>query len=317
MNTNLIKTLSAISILALGLGLGCNGASTSSSKTATSTDDASSSITAINLTVPSYVSTAATAKAWTTAQTGASYAWTISGDGNAKIATGQGTNAITISGFSTTSGTEIETVSLTVTGSSSSDSKTRTATFIVAPPPGTPTITPSITPVETTQQFTLTAYSSSASTSTLAYAWTITNGYVESGMGTDVLSVIAPNTSGTMSVACTVTDTVTGLTSTANKAITVGTNPNPAPNMPTITVDSSISGNGSTSLVCAITPQDGCTYSWACADLTIASGQGTSSVTFASPDPSGLGQIPSTRISITVTNANGSVTAYTDISLTE
>ncbi|HJW34562.1 MAG TPA: right-handed parallel beta-helix repeat-containing protein [Holophagaceae bacterium] len=143
------------------------------------------------------------------AQSGCTYAWTAT---NGTIQGGQGTTAIT---FSAGTGSSLQ-LQCVVTNAAGSATGTQSITVVPAlAPPTTPTITAPSTTIEATS-----GYAASVATqSGCTYAWTITNGTIQSGQGTAALQFKAGVAGTPLQLGCTVGNAAGSVVGT--KSVTV------------------------------------------------------------------------------------------------
>lgn len=215
-----------------------------------------------NISGPNLVCEMATGQVYTTPnQAGSSYNWTVTGG---TIVAGQGTNSITVDWGTAGPGT----VSVTeTTGPGCSLSQTFNVTIDSSP---APVISGSNNICLTHNGNVYTTPNNAGST----FSWSVTNGIIASGQGTNAITVNWPTTGAAGTVSVT-ESSATGCITTVTFAVTV--NPLPAP---------SISGSNSvcelvTGQVYTTPGQAGATYNWTITGGTIMGGQGTNSVTVA------------------------------------
>ncbi|MBL4657321.1 MAG: hypothetical protein JKX73_04920, partial [Flavobacteriales bacterium] len=202
-----------------------------------------------------------TAVTYTTQVGFSSYTWTI---GGGTIASGAGTNSITVDWGVSGGGTVDVTV---VDGAGCSGSLSATQTITINPTP-TPTLTTTSSAVCDSQLAVIYTTESFYST----YSWTVSGGTIASGAGTDSINVDWGNPGGA-TVDLTVTDT-NGCTGSlaSTEVVTINTSPSP-----TLTVTDTLVCENEAGLT--YTTQAGyTTYTWTVTGGTIASGQGTNSI---------------------------------------
>jgi len=207
------------------------------------------------------------------------YTWSVSGG---TIASGQGTNSITVNWGTGPSGT----VDLVI-DSAGCAGNLATENVSIANP--SPTLTVSSTSVCEGQ--TAVTYTTQAGFTT--YTWTVTGGTIASGAGTNSITVNW-GTPGAGTVDLTVVD-ADGCAGSLSPAEAVTINANPSP---TLTVTDTDVCEGETSVI--YTTQSGfTTYTWTVSGGTIAGGAGTNSITVDWGTP-GAG-----TVDLTVVDGNG------------
>src|SRR5205807_3004 len=215
----------------------------------------------------------ASGNASTSVITGATYTWTIT---NGTITSGASTNAINFVAGAAGN------VALGVTVTSNGCSGNATASVPINPlPNATITAPSSVCP------------NSSANASVVAqagatYAWTITNGTINSGQSTNAISFTA-GASGNVTLGITVTNG--SCSGTGSTSITINAVPTP-----TIAAPANVCAN--TSANASVASQAGATYAWTITNGTINSGQGTTAINFTA------GASGNTTLAITVTNGS-------------
>lgn len=271
----------------LALTLACGGSGSGGSNPNTSINVAMPVVTA-----PSHLAIGGAAVAVSTqAQAGCTYAWTVSGDSTAKIASGQGTNAITVTANGTT-GTVLQ-ATVTVQAETGSSSASGSAALTEAVPPAAPQVEPTSVAVinagGTTPGQSL-AITTSGDNGSVTYAWTVNGGTLDSGQGTASVQVTAGTPSsypGDLHLACTVTDTTTGLSATGTQDLNLYDPSAQPPAKPTVTGPITAKG-GATGLVYSTQAQESCTYQWILYQTDqerqyVTAGQGTPQATFTAP----------------------------------
>ncbi|BDU71767.1 hypothetical protein [Mesoterricola silvestris] len=235
------------------------------------------------ITVASKVTAGATGlTASVPAQTGSTYAWTLTGG---TITAGGTTNAITFTaGASGTVG-----LSCVVTNGAGTPSTAGTASSTIYAAPATPTIT--VASKVTAGATGLTASVPAQTGST--YAWTLTGGTVTAGAGTNAITFTA-GASGTVGLSCVVTNGA----GTPSAAGTASSTIYPAPVTPAITVVSKVTA-GAAGLTATATAQAGSTYAWTLTGGTVTFGAGTDTITFTAGASGTVG------LSCVVTNGAG------------
>ncbi len=132
------------------------------------------------------------------------------------------------------------------------------------------------------------------------YSWSITNGTITSGAGTNAIQFTA-GASGTVALTATVTNNGCSSTSNANVAIT----PNP---VSTVTAPAATCAN-STGNAASVPAQAGATYSWSITNGTITSGAGTNAIQFTA------GASGTVALTATVTNNGCSSTSNANVAI--
>ena len=208
------------------------------------------------ITAPAAICSGASASASVAATAGATYNWTIT---NGTITGGSGTAAIT---FTSSSGP----VSLGVTVTSAQGCGASSSTNV--------TVNSNPAPSITSPAAICTGATGSASTGAITgatYAWTITNGTITSGSGTNAITFTS--SSGPVTLGVTVTSN--SCSGTASSTVNVNALPNA-----TITAPAAIcSGASGSASVGAVA---GATYAWTITNGTITGGNGTNAITFTS-----------------------------------
>ena len=227
-----------------------------------------------------------------TSTTGSTYAWTVTGG---TIASGQGTNGITVDWGAAGSG--FITVVETNAGGCSGSLVNLTVTISV---PSTSSISGPITVCENTTgvgySVTLTAGST--------YNWTVTGGTIASGQGTNSI-IVDWGSAGAGNVSVVETNVNGCPGSTVNLAVTIITGPTTS----VITGSASVCEN-SNGEVYSVVATTGSTYQWTITGGSVASGQGTNSITVD------WGAAGSGTVSVVETNANGCAGSPVNLSVT-
>jgi len=219
------------------------------------------SATPQSITAPPSVCANGSASASVPSQAGFTYSWSIT---NGAITSGATSNAITFTAGASGS------VSVSVTTTVSSCSATTNATIPINAPPSP------IISAPATVCANATANASVAAQAGATYAWTITNGTINSGQGTNAINFTA-GTSGT--VVLSMSETLGGCSGSASHSVTI----NPAPAV-------SISGPAS---VCPNTT------------ATLDAGAGFTSYAWSTGATTQTITVPAGTYSVTVTNASG------------
>ena len=235
------------------------------------------------ITVPTPVTTGdAGLKASVPAQSGCTYAWTITGGA---ITVGSGTRLITF-----TAG-PVGTLNLSciVTNAAGTSSTPGIASVTVVAAPVTPVIT---APASATVGATgLVAMAPEQSGCT--FTWAITGGIITAGAGTNQIAFTAVAV-GTLRLTCIATNAAGTHSSTSVKTVAVVV----VPGTPVITVPTPVT-TGDAGLKASVPAQSGCTYAWTIFGGTITAGSGTRLITFTS------GPVGTLNLSCIVTNAAG------------
>ncbi len=215
-------------------------------------------------------------------QAGDSYAWTITGG---TITAGAATNQITF----TAGPSGAVDLGCVVTNAAGTPSPQGTASCAIVAPPATPVIT---VPANVTAGATgLTA--SVPAQAGASYAWTLTGGSITAGGTTNQITFSA-GTSGTIQLACTVTNAA----GTASVPGTASSTIVPAPGTPVLTAPAFVTA-GATGLIASVPPQAGDSYTWTITGGSITAGAATASITFTA------GASGSVQLGCVVTNAAG------------
>jgi hypothetical protein len=143
------------------------------------------------------------------------------------------------------------------------------------------------------------------SQSGVTYSWSITNGSITAGSGTNAITFTAGVT-GLLGLQCRVTRTAGGASSTGSRNVTV-VDP---PTQPTITAQGPVTA-GATGRTASVTAKAGMTYAWTIVGGTITSPGGTAGVTSGGVNriTYTAGAIGSITFTCTENNAAGSVSA--------
>jgi parallel beta-helix repeat protein len=218
---------------------------------------------------------------------GSTYSWSASG--GLTIASGGGTNSVTIN-VGSSGGT------LTVTETNNGCSGTASQTITVKPNPN-----PSITGSPFSQCASTNGVNYSITNNVgSTYSWTATGGLtIASGAATNAISLNIGATGGTINV----TETNNGCSTTVSQAITVKPNPNPAISGGSFTQCASTNG-----VNYSVTNNVGSTYSWtATGGVTITSGAATNAITV---------NIGSTNGTLTLVETNNGCSGTTSQAIT-
>ncbi len=251
--------------------------------TSTVTVQVVAAVTTPVITAPATVSAGATGlTASVPVQAGDSYAWTISGG---TITAGGATNQITF----TAGASGAVTLGCVVTNAAGASSSKASATCTIVGLPTTPVIT---APANVTAGATGLTASVPAQAGD-AYTWTITGGAITAGAGTSQITFSA-GTSGTVQLACVVTNTAGTASSPGSASCTILS----APGTPVITAPANVTA-GATGLTASVPAQAGSTYAWTISGGAITAGAGTIQITFSA------GTSGKVLLTCTVTNAAG------------
>lgn len=238
------------------------------------------------ITAPGTVSPSATGlMASVPSQTGATYAWTISGG---TITAGAATTTAT---FTAGTGTSLTLTCKVTNSAGTAATGNKTVTIAVVP---NATITASATVTAGATGLTASVPVQSGAT----YVWTITGGAITVGSGTNAITYTA-GTAGTATLGCTVT--IAGNAVPGTKTVTVVPTP-------IATITASLVVNASQSgLIATVPAQSGVTYLWTVTGGTITSGSTTNSLTYKA------GTSKSLTLSCKVTNAAGTFVTGTQV----
>ena len=143
------------------------------------------------------------------------------------------------------------------------------------------------------------ANASVASQPGASYAWSITNGTINSGQGTNAIAFTA-GASGNVGLSINVTNACSGSASTSVPI-------NPAPQA-AITAPQNVNAN-STGNAASVASQPGATYAWTISGGTISGGQGTNAITFTA------GNTSTVVLNVTVTSNGCASTGTASISI--
>ncbi len=220
------------------------------------------------------------------AQTGCSYAWTVTG---ATVTAGDGTASLT---FTPAVGGQVG-FSCVVTNAAGTASTAGTATSAIVPPPSQPVV--SAPALVTAGQAGYVASVPVQAGST--YAWTVTGAIIQAGATADTLT-FTPGTSGQVALACVVTNAA-GTVSQAGMA-TLGIVAPPA--TPLVTAPTYVTA-AQAGYAASIPAQAGCTYAWSITGGALIAGQQTATVAFT---PGATGSV---QLACVVTNAAGTASA--------
>ncbi|MFL5730571.1 MAG: gliding motility-associated C-terminal domain-containing protein [Cytophagaceae bacterium] len=236
---------------------------------------------------------------------GNTYAWSV--PAGATIASGQGTNSITVDFAAGASSGNIS-VAQTTTASTCADLTPSTFAVTINPRPVTPAITGTAAICEATNGVVFSVTNTAGNT----YAWSVPTGAtIASGQGTNSITVnfAAGASSGNISVTQTTTASTCADLTPSTFAVTI----NPRPVTPAITGTAAIC-DATTGVVFSVTNTAGSTYAWSVpAGATIASGQGTNSITvdFAAGASSGNISVAQTTTATTCADLTPSTFAVT------
>ncbi len=218
------------------------------------------------------------------AQTGCTYAWTITAGGT--ITAGATTPSIT---FTPAASGTVE-LSCVVTNAAGAPSTAGTASSTIVAAATTPTITVAAYVTANLAGRVASIEAQAGCT----YAWIITAGGTITAGTTTPSITFTPDATGTVALSCVVTNAA-GTPSTAGTASSTIV---AVPSTPTITVAASVTANLA-GRVASIEAQTNCTYEWTLTGGTITTGATTPSITFT-PDATGTA-----ALSCVVTNAAG------------
>jgi len=216
------------------------------------------------------------------AQTGSTYAWTIT---NGTITAGGTTTSITFTAGATGS----VGLSCVVSNSLGSPSAAGLASSAIAAAPTTPVVTAPAYVTASQAGYTASVPAQAGST----YAWTLTNGTITAGATSTSITFTAGAT-GPVGFSCVVTNA-------AGTASTPGTGSSTvvaAPATPTVTAPANVTA-GQAGYTASIAAQAGSTYAWTLTNGTVTAGAGTPSITFT---PGASGNV---GFSCVVSNAAG------------
>jgi hypothetical protein len=240
------------------------------------------------ITVASAVCTASAGNiASVAAVSGNTYVWTIS---NGTITAGSGTSSITY----TAGATGNVSLSVTVTNASGQCSiSSGTYKICIIPLPIAAIIAAPVVCSASTNNIAAVLYAGPGAT----YGWTITGGTITAGSGTPIIKYTA-GSSGSVTLAVTVTNSTGCKASSGSKSITISAYP-----VATITAATAVCAGSSGNTASVASAGSGAHYGWSISNGCITSGSATNSITYTA---SGLGSV---TLSVTVTNASGCSTA--------
>jgi hypothetical protein len=219
------------------------------------------------------------------AQTGATFAWSITGG---TITTGNGTPSITFSAG------PVGTLNLSCVATNSAGTPSSAGSGsvnVISGPVAAVTAPASVTSGQTGYGASVPAQAGST------YAWTITNGAIITGTTSNLITFTAGAT-GTTDLSCVVTNAAgtPSLPGTAACAIV------PPPPVAVISAPSDVTAN-QVGYSASATVQAGCSYAWTVTNGTLTAGNGTSTITFAA---GGAGAV---ALACTITNSAGTASA--------
>jgi len=281
------KTLSLAAFAPLLVfALACGGGGGSTAKSA-------ASVATPVVTAPKYLGIGGAAVTVTTqAQSGCTYAWTLAGDNTARIASGQGTNTITVAANGTT-GTVLQ-ASVTVQVEAGISSASGSVTITEAMPPLAPQIEigSATGQAVASQVLYFSSVETSAPANPVTTAWKVTGGTIASGQGTTSISVTTGTPSsypGFLNIEADVTDSETGLTAKNTlDGFPIFDGSGTLPAVPMLSGPSTAKG-GTTGLVYSTPAQPGHVYLWDVYDginqlpALLVAGANTSRVTITAP----------------------------------
>jgi hypothetical protein len=223
------------------------------------------------------------------AVTGNKYVWTIS---NGTITAGSGTSSITYSAAA--SGNVLLSVSVTnASGQCSISSGTYKVCII--PLPIAAIIASPVVCSSSTANLAGVLYAGPGAT----YTWTISNGTITAGSGTPIIKYTAGST-GTVTLAVTVTNSTGCKASSGNKSITISAYP-----VATITASAAACAGSPGNTASVGSGGTGAHYAWSITGGCITAGSATNSVSYTA------GASGTVTLAVTVTNASGCSTAST------
>ncbi|MBI1183620.1 T9SS type B sorting domain-containing protein, partial [bacterium] len=209
------------------------------------------------------------------ASKGTAYTWSVS---NGTITSGSGMDSITVAWPVNSNNHQISVQITNAYGCKSTAHKT----IILNARPDSVVYGP-----DTLCELSTATYSASKGT---AYNWTVSNGTITSGSGTDSITVAWPVNSNNHLIGMKITN-ANGCQSTAHKTITLNARPDSAIYGPDTLCELSTA---------TYTASKGIAYSWSVSNGTLTSGSGTDSITVAWPQNSNNHQLD-----VVITNANG------------
>ncbi|HLY69982.1 MAG TPA: T9SS type A sorting domain-containing protein, partial [Puia sp.] len=225
---------------------------------------------------------------------GATYVWSMSS--NAKITAGSGTNVIAFT--APASGTVTLSVTVTNIAGCKTSSGNKSVSVVAYP-------VASITATSSTCAGSAGNSASVVSTGSGAkYAWSVSNGTITSGSGTNSISYTA-GSSGSVTLKVTVTNSSGCSTSSASISVTIVASPNAI-----ITVSSSVCSGSTGNTAWVASAGSGATYSWTITGGTITSGSGTASIKYTA------GSSGSVKLSIAVTSSTGCKAVSSSVKVT-
>ncbi len=213
---------------------------------------------------------------------GATYKWTIT---NGTITGGTGTRCITYTAGASGSAT----LSVTVTNSNGCSASSGNQTVVIGGLP-VATITTVSSVCAASGSHTASVPAGSVGTK---YAWSISNGSINSGCNANSITYSA-GASGSVTLAVIVTNSSGCKASPGNKLVTIIALPNP-----TITAASSVCASSTANTASVNNAGSGASYAWTISGGAITSGSGTSSIKYTA------GATGYVTFNITVTNSNG------------
>ena len=213
---------------------------------------------------------------------GATYTWNVT---NGTITNGQGTNSITWTAGAT--GPVTLQVQIT-TGAQCSGRGSKQ--LRVNPLPDCSINGPNTVCASSTG-----ATYSGAAGANLSYAWSISGSGSISGASNQQNVNVTAGASGSFTLTLTVTNTQTGCSSVCTKTVSIGSGTNTT----TITAPNSVCAGSEGHTASVPNAGQGATYAWTITNGTIASGQGTNSITWAAGSNSPV------TLSIQVTSGSG------------
>ncbi len=215
---------------------------------------------------------------------GATYTWTVTGG---TITAGQGTTSMT---YTAGAGATV-TIDVTVVGGAGCQSTCQKIVTVNANPDATITAAAAVCDGSTGNAASVLDAGVGAT-----YAWTVTGGTIDSGLGTSAISYTATNPA-TVTIDVTVTD-ANGCVSSSQNVVTVNANPDA-----TITTAAAVCDGTSGHAASVLDAGVGATYAWTVTGGTIDSGQGSTAISYTATDPTTV------TIDVTVTDGNGCVSS--------
>lgn len=221
-------------------------------------------------------------------QTGATYAWTITGG-----AITSATNSTSITFTAGAAGTL--TVGCTVTVGAASTPGSADVTVVAAP---VAVITAPATAASGATGLTASVAAQTGAT----FTWSISGGTITAGDGTRAITFSAPS-AGTLVLTVTVTNAAgDSVSASANVAVA------DPPSTPTIMAPASAT-TGASGLVATITPQSGASYAWSISGGTITTAQDSPTIVFTA------GAVGTLTLGVTVTNAAGTAIGSANVAV--